>query len=181
MTKSIKLHGGTRTTHGGYSFLTTGRLPKHRREVERHLTAAREGLIRDTAGTERRLSMAQAILIDRVISKLGVLRCMEEHVRETGVMTKEGEPVPCLGRYYLAWANSIRCDLQALGVDKRTEERVVGPLEIAAEIDAERAALELMSKDDPLHGGADAEAKGSLGEYQGEASDAEIGGVGGPA
>ena len=46
---------------------------------------------------------------------------------------------PPLGHSYLAWSNSIRLDLQALGVDKRAEARVLGPLEIAAEIDATKA------------------------------------------
>ena len=67
MTKAVKLHGGTRGTHGGYTFLITGRLPEHRREVERYLAEAREGLIVDLAGAGGRVTAAQQILIDRVV------------------------------------------------------------------------------------------------------------------
>jgi hypothetical protein len=139
--KAIKLHGGTPTTHGGYTFLTTGRLPEHRREVERYLAEARVGLLEDLAGAGGRVTAAQQILIDRVVTKLGVLRCIEEYVRETAVMLGP-DLAPPLGRNYLAYSNSIRLDLQALGVDKRAEERVLGPLEIAAEIDREKPNAE---------------------------------------
>ncbi len=118
MDKLTRLPAGKKRTHGGYSFLATGRLPEHRREVERYLTAGREGLIRDIAGIEENLSTAQVILIDRAIGKLGLLRCMEEHVRETGAFKGE-ELAPALRKSYLSYSNSLRLDLQALGIDKR--------------------------------------------------------------
>jgi hypothetical protein len=139
MRKTVKLKGGTRGTHGGYSYLVTGRLPAHRNAVERYLTAARQGLVYDLGPKEEDLTTAQIILIDRSIGKLGVLRCIEEFVRETSVM-KGADLAPCLGRSYLAYSNSLRLDLQALGVNTRAGEKFLTPLQIAAEIDAEKEA-----------------------------------------
>lgn len=107
--------------HGGYSFLVKGELPENRKLVLRYLTGARAGLITDLGPTEDDLTAAQIILIDRVICKLGVCRCIEEHIRETTVMKGE-ELAPALKASYLAYNNSIRLDLTALGLDTRQSE-----------------------------------------------------------
>lgn len=130
--KEIKLHPGKRKTHGGYSFLSKGELPESRAHVERYLTAVREGLIRDLGPTEEDLTVAQMVLIDRVITKLGVIRCIEEHVRETSVM-KGDRLSASLRESYLAYNNSIRLSLQALGLDKRQKEGILAPYEIVEE------------------------------------------------
>lgn len=116
--KSIKLQPGRRKSHGGYAFLTRGKLPENRAYIERYLTAARENLIRDQGPTEEDLTAAQIIIIDRIVSKLGVVRCIEEHIRENSVMVG-ANLAPSLRASYLAYNNSIRLDLQALGIDKR--------------------------------------------------------------
>jgi hypothetical protein len=119
--------------------IQAGELPERRAYLRAYLTEVREGLVNDLGPLEEDLTTAQAVLIDRVISKLSILRCVEEHVREKGVFTKAGELGPVLSKSYLAWANSIRLDLQALGINTRAGERILGPLEIAAEIDREQA------------------------------------------
>ena len=96
-----------------------GDLPERRSYLRAYLTRVRAGLIRDLGPMEENLSTAQVILIDRIVSKLSILRCVEESVRECGVFDKGGELVPVLGKNYLSWANSIRLDIQALGVSKR--------------------------------------------------------------
>lgn len=110
--------GGQRQTHGGYSFLTTGRLPEHRAYMLRYLTNCRQGLIDDLGG-DQSLSTAQLILIDRIIGKLGCIRCLEEHTREGSVMVGDSL-APALKSSYLAFSNSIRLDLMALGLKRRT-------------------------------------------------------------
>ena len=124
-------HGRQRTVHGGYSFLTSGRLPEHRVYLRRYLTNCREGLIADHGG-ESNLSTAQALLIDRVISKLGCIRCVEEHIRENSVMVGQ-ELAPSLKASYLAFNNSVRLDLLALGIEKKPGERLSSLEEIEAE------------------------------------------------
>jgi len=116
--------------HGGYSFLVKGELPENRKHVLRYLTAARENLIRDLGPTEDDLTAAQVILIDRTITKLGVIRCIEEHIKENSVMVGQ-RLAPSLRASYLAYNNSIRLDLQLLGIDKRQADAVLTPYEIA--------------------------------------------------
>ena len=119
---SIKLkRGRPKWKHGGYSFLVKSELPENRKYVLRYLTAVREGLIKDLGPTEQDLTAAQIILIDRVTTKLGVIRCIEEHIREHSVM-KGHDLAPSLKAYYLAYNNSVRLDLQALGIDKKQSE-----------------------------------------------------------
>ena len=127
--------GGQRQTHGGYSFLVHGRLPEHRTYIRRYLTACRQGLINDLGGEEN-LSTAQAILIDRIISKLGCVRCIEEHTREGSVMVNQ-ELAPALKSSYLAFSNSIRLDLQALGIGSNDTGREITPEDQAVLIKAD--------------------------------------------
>lgn len=129
------LKSGKKTIHGGYSYLTTGRLPEHRRYIEQYLTAARMNLIKDLGPTEQDLTAAQIIIIDRVISILGVLRCLEEHTRENSVMVGKGELAPALRSSYLAFNNSLRLNLQALGINVKQTDSVPGPLEYIEEFD----------------------------------------------
>lgn len=116
-------HGGQTLTHGGYSFLAKGTLPEHRKYILRYLTAAREGLVRDLGPTEDNLTTAQIILIDRIVSKLGVIRCIEEHTRENGVF-RGSNLAPALGMNYISWNNSVRIDLDKLGIHKRVADNV---------------------------------------------------------
>jgi len=143
---TIKLkRGGQKVKHGGYSFMVKGELPENRKHVLRYLTAARENLIKDLGPTEEDLTAAQIIIIDRIVSKLGIIRCIEEYIRENTVMTR-ARLSPSLRESYLAYNNSIRLDLQALGIDKRMGDRVLTPLEIAAEFDKEKETKEKEKK-----------------------------------
>ena len=76
---------GSRVTHGASFLIARGEFPSKRRYIERWLSEVRAGLIRDLGPTETDISTGQAILIDRTIGKLGILRCIEKHVRERGV------------------------------------------------------------------------------------------------
>ena len=68
------------------------------------------------------------------------MRVIEEHIRENEVM-EGSEVAPCLKSSYLAYNNSIRLDLQALGLESRTAERALAPFEIM-EIEAKKGASE---------------------------------------
>jgi hypothetical protein len=121
LTVEFKRGGKRPKSHGGYSFLTTGELPEQRANILKYLIAVRQGLIQDLGPIENDLSTAQIVLIDRITTKLGVIRCVEEHIRERSVMVGD-ELAPCLKASYLAYNNSLRLDLQALGLDvKRTD------------------------------------------------------------
>jgi hypothetical protein len=92
--------------------------------------AARQGLVCDLGPTENDLTTAQIILIDRVVTKLGVIRCIEEHIRENSVMA-EDDLAPSLKASYLAYNNSLRLDLQALGLDKKKVDEILDLKEYA--------------------------------------------------
>jgi hypothetical protein len=110
-----KARRGRPPKHGGYSLLTKGALPENRKHVKKYLSTAREGLISNLGPAEEDLTAAQVILIDRIISKLGVVRCIEEHIKENSVIVGQ-DLAPSLKASYLAYNNSIRLDLQALGI-----------------------------------------------------------------
>ncbi len=121
--------GGRRPkSHGGYSYLTTGALPEHRQNILGYLMAVRQGLIQDLGPTENDLSTARIVLIDRITTKLGVIRCVEEHIRENSVMVGD-DLAPSLKASYLAYNNSLRLDLTALGLEKKGEAMLT-PYEI---------------------------------------------------
>lgn len=104
--------------------MSKGKLPENRAYVERYLTTVREGLIQDLGPMEKDLTTAQLVLIDRITTKLGVVRCIEEYIRENTVM-KGDRLSPSLRESYLAYNNSIRLDLAALGIDKRKADEVI--------------------------------------------------------
>jgi hypothetical protein len=49
---------------------------------------------------------------------------------------------PVLGHQFLAFLNTLRQNLVALGLDKKKADAVLTPLELAAKIDAEKEARE---------------------------------------
>ena len=105
--------------HGGYSLLTRGILPERRKYIGHYLTAVREGLIHDLAAAEEDLSMAQRILIDRVITFLGVVRLIEEHARDHGILDAKGELTSGLTHHYLSFNRHIKDTLALLGLDRK--------------------------------------------------------------
>lgn len=143
---TIKLkRGGQKIKHGGYSFLIKGELPENRKHVLRYLTAARMNLIRDLGPTEEDLTTAQIIIIDRVVSKLGVVRCIEEHIRENSVM-RGHDLAPSLKASYLAYNNSVRLDLQVLGINSKKTDETLDVQAYIKQFDKEKEAKEKIKK-----------------------------------
>ena len=116
--KKGKVKLGRPPKHGGYSFLIKAELPENRRHIKQYLTLARMNLVKDLGPNEDDLTTAQAIIIDRIVSKLGVIRCIEEHIRENSVMIGHNL-APSLRASYLAYNNSVRLDLQVLGINSK--------------------------------------------------------------
>ena len=128
---------GRPPSHGGYSLIIrAGELPERRTYIRAYLQAARDGLIEDLGPREEDLTAAQRVLIDRAVSKLAVIRCIEEHVKETGVF-KGKELSPVLAKSYITYTNSLRLDLEALGIDKRAEAKILDLGEYLQAKDAE--------------------------------------------
>ena len=137
--------GGRPLVHGAYNTLRRN-VVKGQPRLRRFLTSCREGLIADTAGTEERLTTGQLIIIDRCIGKLAILRLMEAYVAEVGAF-KDGELLPLLAGPYLRFTDSLRADLLALGIERRSHEKVLTPLELVQVIEAEEVAKEKGDED----------------------------------
>lgn len=156
--------GGQRVVHGGYSFLTTGRLPEHRIVLIRYLTAVRSSLVADLAGSEDNLSAQQIILIDRCISLLGVIRCIEEHCKEKGVF-KGDSLQPSLGKNYISFTNSLKQILQLLGLKRRTLDDIRSVQDVVREFDKKKSE-EISPESEKKSGhGQTASSRGRNGEY----------------
>lgn len=59
---------------------------------------------------------------------------MEEYAREHGIM-RGNELQSCLQKNYITYNNTIRLNLQLLGIDHKDADRVLSPLELAKKID----------------------------------------------
>jgi hypothetical protein len=84
------------------------------------------------------LTTGQKILVNSIIGKVGVLRCIEEFVRERGVF-KDQVLEPALSGHYLAFSNSVRLDLMALGIDKQAAAKVLDLAEYVRQADAAKS------------------------------------------
>ena len=83
------------------------------------------------------LSAQQQMLATRVIHKHLFAECVEAWLLENGPLRKNGTARPALGTNYLAITNSLRLDLQALGIERTA--RAINPVEaIKAKIEAAR-------------------------------------------
>jgi len=169
--KSVKYRRGRPWRHGGYSIIHRDRAIADHPEIRRYLEACREGLVKDLGGSEDKLSEQQRIMIDRIISRLGICRLIEVYVEKCGLFRRdrlEGEKVlelePALGVNYLAFSNSIDRALQALGLGKREEADVLDLGRYIQEADAREAAV----KANKGTGKAGTKAHGGRGDRQGK-------------
>jgi len=107
--------------HGGRSIINKAALIKDQRRLAIYLEQTYEELVSDLGPREEDLTRAQKILIDRCLAKIGTLRLIEIWIAENGPL-QNGELRPILGVHYLSWTNSLRLDLQALGIKVRKKE-----------------------------------------------------------
>lgn len=123
--------------HGAYSLMVkAGELPKRRTYLRAYLNEVRASLIADLGPKEADLTAAQRVLINGVISKLSIIRCIEEHVKENGVF-RGRELSSVLAKSYITYTNSLRLDLLALGVNVRKGEEILDLGQYMAARDAE--------------------------------------------
>jgi len=109
--------------HGGYELIARAGAgsPEHVEVVE-YLIELRADLVSDLGPKEVDLTAAERILIDRIITKIGICRCMEKHIARLGIMDSQGRLRGALKAHWLAYDNSITRSLAALGIHTRKEE-----------------------------------------------------------
>jgi len=108
---------GRPPVHAGYSLVKPP-------AVRKYLTLIRHELVEDLGG-EDNISTQEKILIDSIVSMLGVTRSIEEYIRGESVMTG-ANIAPSLRQSYLAYKNSISRHLALLGLERR--EKDSGPV-----------------------------------------------------
>jgi len=95
-----------------------GRLDRRRLETRDYLTF-RTRLVRDLgASSPDGLSAQQQALALECAFKLAVLDALKRWALTRGVM-RRGHLTSALAAHYLAWSNSLRLDLLALGLERR--------------------------------------------------------------
>jgi len=97
--------------HGAFSRIHLRRLDRRIRE-SKTLVAARGAL---TAAMGSQPSPQQAMLIERVVFKMLCCALYE-------MATLAGDTTVGTDHIYLAWANSLRLDLQALGMNRKNKQ-----------------------------------------------------------
>jgi hypothetical protein len=118
--------------HGAYSINIRDDELKNHPRIRQYLEETRQGLIRDVSGSEENLSEQQRILIDRIISKLSIMRLIEVYIEKYGAFRQDRfkkdkvlELAPALGQNYLAFSNSVDRALKILGIEKKKAEDVM--------------------------------------------------------
>jgi len=125
-----KLPRGGRRRHGGYSYLTSHRIPDDKIYVERYLTNLRESYVLDLGESEADLTTGQLVLLDTLITLKGINRCVEIESSRDGNLAR-------LDERYNARNNQIIKICLALGIEQSSHERVLTISELAAEIEKE--------------------------------------------
>jgi hypothetical protein len=126
-----KLKTGRPVLHGAYSRYSA-RVLRGQPRLRAYLADARARMLEDLGG-EDRLSTAEMIIAGRAIEKLTVLRLIDHYVAREGPWAKPGRLRPVLAGPYLAFSESLRRDLVALGLERRQRERLLAPWEVKIE------------------------------------------------
>jgi hypothetical protein len=101
-----------RTKHGAFSKRMRRRYTDRRTKEGRHLQRVLDRLIEDIGPD---LSAGQYLILDRIREKLIVLMQIGAYVdKQKSVITHKGALLPCLGKNYTTYAESLRRDLEAL-------------------------------------------------------------------
>lgn len=145
MSKNDKNKKKTKAKHGIYFWLKTGRVnPSIRgyKKLQRYLEDMERDLI-DLQGGPEKLTAAKEILIKATIEAYGVFLLASMYCKREGILRpdllKKGiiELQPVLGRQFLAFLNTLRQNLLALGLDKRQADEALTPWELAKKVDEE--------------------------------------------
>ncbi len=105
--------------HGGYSRLMRRKFEDKRTGFGRQLSRIMGDLVIDLGG-QAALGSAQRLLLENIRSKLIVLLQISKYIStQESIISESGELLPCLGRNYTTYSESLRRDLEALFQLKR--------------------------------------------------------------
>lgn len=114
------------TKHAGWIALR-GQFPPGKEHVREYVANTEAELVAALGGPDA-VGIKQKMLIECICRKAAYLSLVDEYLLEHGPIVVTGKKQrrvsvqPCLSGFYLAAMNSIRLDLQALGLGSRAEE-----------------------------------------------------------
>ncbi len=122
--------GGGALKHGMYSVQIRQRYSDRRTTEGRKLALIMKGLREDIGGNGNIPTMAQ-LLLDSIKSKIIVILQIGKYVDKqiTLIDEKTGELLPCLGRNFTVYTESLRRDLEALTAMGNGKRRKIDSLE----------------------------------------------------
>ncbi|MCK4488179.1 MAG: hypothetical protein KAU38_15650 [Desulfobacterales bacterium] len=110
---------GGNLKHGAHSDHIKRKYADGRTKEAKQLKAIIQGLVDDLGGHSD-LTAAQRLILDNIRSKLIVLIQIGKHVeKHESLINDKGELLPCLGRNYTTYSESLRRDLEALFAVRR--------------------------------------------------------------
>lgn len=127
-----------KTTHGAFLWLREGKInPSIRghRKLQQYLRDLEKNLINDLGGPKQ-LTAAKEILIKTTIEAYGFILLATMYCKKYSVLRPDKarrniiELQPVLGHQFIAFMNTVRQNLLALGIDQRKADEVLAPYEI---------------------------------------------------
>ncbi len=110
---------GGNLKHGAHSGTIRKRYSDKRTTEGQQLATVMQRLVEDLGGASE-ISAPQTLLLDNIRSKLIVLFQISKYVDgQASIINETGELLPCLGRNYTVYTESLRRDLEALFSIKR--------------------------------------------------------------
>ncbi len=110
---------GGNLKHGAYSSQIRQRYSDKRTTEGKQLAVVMKNLADDLGGREN-LTAAQSLLLDSIRSKLIVILQIGKYVdKQIDVLNSKGELLPCLGRGFTTYSESLRRDIEALFAIKK--------------------------------------------------------------
>jgi len=146
-----------RLSHGIYSWLKTGRInPSIRgyKKLQRYLEDIEKNLIDDLGGPEN-LTAAKEILIKGTIEAYGVVFLATMYCKKYSILRPDKarknvlELQPVLGHQFIAFMNTIRQNLIALGLDRKRADEALDLGKYVAEKYGEKEEKNGKAKIDP--------------------------------
>ena len=155
---------------GGYTLAgeEDALLSKHP-EVLTYLRIIRKGLVQDLSPEgELHLTMARRLLLDRAVQKLGWSRIVELYISKTGLVRRDAlekgvlEAAPIL-QFWMGLGNSLRRDLELLGLDRKAMEAEVLTAEaLMLEVAKEAKEAEVVEEPSEVLGEGEVEGHGNI-------------------
>lgn len=112
------------TKHGAWSLKRAVDLGKldGRSEAGQAIKRLRTQLEIDLGGAEH-LSTQERILLDRIVKKVLIVEALETYALSRGsIFKRNGELIGALGKHYLSYAEALRRDLLAIGLQRRAKD-----------------------------------------------------------